>query len=103
MIYEILEKIRYQLEQGEVNLMQLSRRSGIAYGTLHALSKGEGNPTLSTLQSIQKHLFDANDNPDLTCENCVHCINFDRKIKTVGCEIALASKDDLMACWLYKE
>lgn len=38
------------------NLMQLSRKTGIAYNTLLAIKAGTANPTISTLEKLAEHL-----------------------------------------------
>lgn len=38
------------------NLMQLSRKTGIAYNTLLAIKAGTANPTISTLEKLAEQL-----------------------------------------------
>lgn len=42
----------------EVNLMDISRKSGVAYNTLLAIKAGTANPTIGTLQLIAVALGD---------------------------------------------
>ena len=41
-----------------VNLMEVSRKSGVAYNTLLAIKAGTANPTIGTLQLIAVALGD---------------------------------------------
>ena len=38
--------------RGEVSVLELSRRSGVARNTIAALERGEGNPTVDTLYAL---------------------------------------------------
>jgi transcriptional regulator with XRE-family HTH domain len=38
--------------RGDMSLLELSRRSGVARNTIAALERGEGNPTLETLYAL---------------------------------------------------
>src|SRR3954447_15189131 len=38
--------------RGELSVLELSRRSGVARNTIAALERGEGNPTLETLYAL---------------------------------------------------
>jgi transcriptional regulator with XRE-family HTH domain len=38
--------------RGELSVLELSRRSGVARGTIAALERGEGNPTVDTLYAL---------------------------------------------------
>jgi transcriptional regulator with XRE-family HTH domain len=38
--------------RGEVSVLELSRRSGVARNTISALERGEGNPTVDTLYAL---------------------------------------------------
>ncbi|HEU5067064.1 MAG TPA: XRE family transcriptional regulator [Sphingomicrobium sp.] len=46
------ERIRYFRETKGISLSELSRRSGIAKGTLSRLEAGSGNPTIMTLGAL---------------------------------------------------
>ena len=50
---EILEAIRDQLNLDDVNLMAISRKSGVSYTVLRAIRSGaQINPTIGTLTAI---------------------------------------------------
>src|SRR6185436_1081380 len=38
--------------RGDVSVLELSRRSGVARNTIAALERGEGNPTVDTLYAL---------------------------------------------------
>jgi transcriptional regulator with XRE-family HTH domain len=38
--------------RGDLSVLELSRRSGVARGTIAALERGEGNPTVDTLYAL---------------------------------------------------
>jgi len=103
MIQDIFDEVCHALADGKVNLMELSRRSGVAYGTLHSLSQRKGNPTIATLIAVEDALYEDHDDPNLTCENCKFCMEFDPKNKIYGCEVSMAVKREPNACWIYKD
>jgi len=43
---------RQALARTEMSLMQVSRKSGVAYGTLRTIKEGRGNPTIKTLRAV---------------------------------------------------
>lgn len=49
---EMVEYIRDNLNTPDLNLMDLSRRSGVSYTALREIKAGDGNPTVSTLTAI---------------------------------------------------
>jgi transcriptional regulator with XRE-family HTH domain len=55
-----MQMLRERLSQPEVNLMDICRRSGVAYGTLWNLRRGVGNPTVQTVDSIVAALDEGN-------------------------------------------
>ena len=57
-----MEMLRERLARPEVNLMDISRRSGVAYGTIWNLRRGVGNPTVQTVDSIVLALDEAEKN-----------------------------------------
>jgi len=57
-----MEMLRERLTHPEVNLMEICRRSGVAYGTLWNLRRGVGNPTVQTVDSIVLALDEADKN-----------------------------------------
>lgn len=103
MMQNIFDKVCHALSDGKVNLMELSRRSGVAYGTLHSLSQRKGNPTIATLIAVEKALYEDHSDPNLTCENCDFCMDYDEANNHYGCEVAMSAKRDKFACWLYRE
>ena len=103
MTQNIFGRICFALSERKVNLMELSRRSGVAYGTIHALSQGKGNPTIQTLVALQDALMAPHATPELTCENCTYCLEFNERDSVYGCEVFMLAKDDPQACWLFKE
>jgi hypothetical protein len=103
MTQNIFERVCSALSDGKVNLMELSRRSKVAYGTLHALSQGKGNPTIATLLAVQDALLAPHDDKNLTCENCFFCLEFNEADSVYGCEVFMMAKDDPRACWLFRE
>ena len=53
---QIGERIRFFRGRTGMSLSELSRRSGIAKGTLSGIEAGQGNPTIMTLSSIARTL-----------------------------------------------
>lgn len=49
-ISKAYEEISKQLQSA--NLMEISRKSGIAYNTLLAIKAGTANPTIGTLEAV---------------------------------------------------
>lgn len=49
-ISKAYEEISKQLQSA--NLMEISRKSGVAYNTLLAIKAGTANPTISTLEAV---------------------------------------------------
>lgn len=98
---DLLDEIQHVLNQSGVNLMRLSRVTGVAYNTLRALKAGEANPTIRLLEKI----YDAcgkEDQPGKTCEDCEYCINFDTKNDCYNCEhLPGAWETDPTACILH--
>src|SRR5262245_35142332 len=44
--------MRLAVLRGDMSVLELSRRSGVARNTIAALERGEGNPTLETLYAL---------------------------------------------------
>lgn len=55
-----MQMLRERLSHPEVNLMDICRRSGVAYGTLWNLRRGVGNPTVQTVDNIVAALDEGN-------------------------------------------
>ena len=49
-ISKAYEEISKQLQSA--NLMEISRKSGVAYNTLLAIKAGTANPTIGTLETV---------------------------------------------------
>lgn len=49
-ISKAYEEISKQLQSA--NLMEISRKSGVAYNTLLAIKAGTANPTIGTLEAV---------------------------------------------------
>lgn len=98
---DLLDEIQYVLNQSGVNLMELSRVTGVAYNTLRALKAGEANPTIRLLEKV----YDAcgtTEKPGKTCEDCEYCLNFDTENNCYNCEhLPGAWKEDPTACILH--
>jgi transcriptional regulator with XRE-family HTH domain len=48
----MMRTMRLRALRGEVSVLELSRRSGVARNTISALERGEGNPTVDTLYAL---------------------------------------------------
>ena len=46
------DRMRIRALRGDVSVLELSRRSGVARNTIAALERGEGNPTVDTLYAL---------------------------------------------------
>lgn len=56
-ISKAYEEISKRLQAA--NMMEISRKSGVAYNTLLAIKAGTANPTVGTLEAVAKALGDA--------------------------------------------
>lgn len=56
-ISEAYQEISKRLQAA--NLMEISRKSGVAYNTLLSIKAGTANPTIGTLEAIAAALGDA--------------------------------------------
>ncbi len=98
---ELLIEIKHVLNKSEVNLMELSRVSGVAYNTLRALKAGTANPTIRLLEKIYSACVQPHKD-NITCENCEYCLHFDNVNHCYSCEHHPGGfKTDPSACILY--
>lgn len=56
-ISKAYEEISKRLQAA--NMMEISRKSGVAYNTLLAIKAGTANPTIGTLEAVDKALGDS--------------------------------------------
>lgn len=99
-IDDYMEEIQHGLTETNVSMMELSRRSGVAYNTLRAIKAGKANPTISTLREVMSAMYSPLDGKT-TCEECRFCLVFDSNTEDYACEIPAAPKDDPLACIMY--
>lgn len=96
-----IEKLSFYLSTSGANLFDISRKTGISYNTIRQLRDGSGNPTASTLATIEEYLTRAN--PEKSCETCKHCLVFDRSNSEFGCLLFGSADDEPDACMMHKE
>ena len=97
---ELFEEVTRIMAESDVNLMELSRASGIGYTTLRMMRKGEGNPTVDMLDKVYSSMFSRIDG-ELSCEACKWCMAFEPETPHYACELAMAGGDDWRACVMY--
>ena len=99
-----LEELSWMMELTQVNLMELSRRTGVAYGTLHSIKKGTANPTISTIKAVKSGLFQPHDDTNKSCEGCAFYIQPYTNGDFGGCEVVMMPFNETpKACWLFRE
>jgi transcriptional regulator with XRE-family HTH domain len=87
------------MQECKIPLMELSRRSGVAYNTLRSLQRGEGNPTLSTAEAIFGAIFARR--TDMPGRDCMNCAMRGSDLDESGfylCELALLGSDNIAPC-----
>lgn len=98
---ELLDEIEHVLNKSGVNLMELSRATGVAYNTLRALKARTANPTIHLLEKIY-NVCGTTEKVGFTCEDCEFCLNFDTTNDCYVCEHHPGAwKDDPTACILH--
>lgn len=53
----LLKTLSEHLQKTDANLYKVGQATGIAYNTLRAIKRGDGNPTIDTLRKLELHLF----------------------------------------------
>lgn len=48
-----LERLQISLQNPDINLMDIARRSTIGYNTLRNIRDGKANPTVSMIEKVQ--------------------------------------------------
>lgn len=98
---DLLDEIKFVLNQSGVNLMELSRVTGVSYNTLRSLKAGTANPTIKLLDRIYE-ACGRTELPGKTCEDCHYCLSFDVENSCYACEHHLGGfKTDPTACILH--
>lgn len=89
------------MKESEVNLMDVSRRSGIGYTTLREIKYMRANPTVEMLTKVNRALWERKTD-GTTCENCRWCESFKAKrVMPVGCWLGRGWSDETAACSMY--
>jgi len=98
---DIYENLRDQLNRSEINLMAITRSTGIAYNTLLSIKSGTANPTLITMNAIHSFIWSKKDG--VSCADCEFCLDRNIEQSSYGCEIAMGGSDeDPISCQMFK-
>lgn len=100
---ELLAEIQSMMRESGINLMELSRRSGIGYSTLQRIKEGRANPTVSMLDRVRSEML----RPAKDGRSCKTCA-FDGGTGGYNdgfrlCELAMCAKEGDDACIMHKE
>jgi len=102
-VEEMMQDLQRVIDESGLPLMELSRRSGVAYNTMRAIAAGDGNPTARTLQAVWEAIFARKEEPGKSCLNCAMRGSGQDVNGEFLCELALLSSFDVSPCAAWRK
>lgn len=103
-VEDMQQELQRIIAESGIPMMELSRRSGVAYNTLRSIAHGEGNPTMRSLEAVWNAIFKRR---TAECgESCMNCALRGSDMDDTGtflCELALMTSFDTSPCAAWKK